>query len=390
MRNFGIVVIVLGAFVAVQAKVEYKVKCSDDSMLVEMRRTEDMTHIYLDQLKHYPDPACQPHIDGNKATLMLSLDNVFQCGVTRMLNELTGIRTFHHRIVVETSNKQNTKQILPVKCVIAANHTISKRNVLPAGFQEPEDLEITTSYTKKAPQPQLQVGVRQGGQLVSGELNVNPGTPLQMEIYLDKSSAPIYGLLVSYMQVTDTKTQEEVIIFNGCSVDPYLFENFNTVDGDFLSAKFRAFKFPESTYVQFKGTVNVCLDKCRGVDCSNGQVGYGRRKREVRSMPPDPNKVFEITITSFIKVNYKGDSLIEKVQLDSGLEQVKTVSPILGSNDVSGNDNSQQHLKLDTEEIREDLMYTIIEDKNSSALSVISKPLLVLSILVTVFCLLRQ
>lgn len=48
-------------------------------------------------------------------------------------------------------------------------------------------------------------------------------------------------------------------------MDSYLFENFNTVDGDFLTAKFRAFKFPESTYVQFKGTVNVCLDKCRGV-----------------------------------------------------------------------------------------------------------------------------
>lgn len=48
-------------------------------------------------------------------------------------------------------------------------------------------------------------------------------------------------------------------------MDPYLFENFNTVDGDFLNAKFRAFKFPESTYVQFRGTVNVCLDKCKGV-----------------------------------------------------------------------------------------------------------------------------
>lgn len=50
-----------------------------------------------------------------------------------------------------------------------------------------------------------------------------------------------------------------------CSVDPYLFENFNTVDGNFLMAKFRAFKFPDSTYVQFRGTVNVCLDKCKGV-----------------------------------------------------------------------------------------------------------------------------
>jgi hypothetical protein len=50
-----------------------------------------------------------------------------------------------------------------------------------------------------------------------------------------------------------------------CSVDPFLFENFHTTDGDVLRAKFRAFKFPDSTYVQFKGTVNVCLDKCQGV-----------------------------------------------------------------------------------------------------------------------------
>lgn len=91
------------------------------------------------------------------------------------------------------------------------------------------------------------------------------------------------------------------LFFSRCSVDPYLFDNFNTVDGDFLSAKFRAFKFPESTYVQFRGSVNVCLDKCKGIQCSNGQIGYGRRKREIVSSV-DPNKVYEISMTTFIKV----------------------------------------------------------------------------------------
>lgn len=161
-------------------------------------------------------------------------------------------------------------------------------------------IDIRGEISESAPVPILGVGVRQGGNLVTGELNVSPGTPLQMEIFLDNGSAPVYGLLVTYMLVTDTKSQEETIIINGwafipmdniyrsnwttvfdqhresrliriiicaasCSVDPYLFENFNTVDGDFLTAKFRAFKFPESTYVQFRGTVNVCLDKCQGV-----------------------------------------------------------------------------------------------------------------------------
>lgn len=119
--------------------------------------------------------------------------------------------------------------------VTRQGHSIARRDVLPAGFEEPmyvtgtsfvltrsyififpiSDLEITTSLTERAPEPILNVAVRQGGQIVTGELNVSPGTPLAMEIYLDKESAPVYGLGVTYMQVTDTKTQEETIIFNG-------------------------------------------------------------------------------------------------------------------------------------------------------------------------------
>lgn len=99
-----------------------------------------------------------------------------------------------------------------------------------------------------------------------------------------------------------------ILLSNGslssCSVDPYLFENFGTEDGDFLAAKFRAFKFPESTYVQFRGTVNVCVDKCHGVQCNNGQVGYGRKRRAVSASRADPNKVYEISMATFIKVNY--------------------------------------------------------------------------------------
>ena len=76
-------------------------------------------------------------------------------------------------------------------------------------------MEVTTSFTVKAPEPILGIDVRQGGKRVAGDLLVSPGTPLSMEIYLDKVSAPIYGLGVTHMQVTDTKSQEETLIFNG-------------------------------------------------------------------------------------------------------------------------------------------------------------------------------
>jgi hypothetical protein len=55
-----------------------------------------------------------------------------------------------------------------------------------------------------------------------------------------------------------------------CSLDASLFNNFQTNDGDLLVAKFRAFKFPDTTYVMFIGTVTVCLDKCPGVSSPFG------------------------------------------------------------------------------------------------------------------------
>merc|ERR1712121_213046 len=179
---------------------------------------------------------------------------------------------------------------------------VKRQAEFPANFREDYDVLIDEKVVEgHAPVPVLNVGVRQAGTLIDDELNVKPGTPLNMEVYLDSESSEVYGLMVTGMEVADTREQTEPILVNGCSVDPYLFENFVTTDGDYLKAKFRAFKFPESSFVLFKGTVNVCLDTCSPVQCSNGQRGYGRRKRDV-SDEADPNKVYEISMSTIIKL----------------------------------------------------------------------------------------
>ncbi|XP_050527233.1 uncharacterized protein LOC126897569 [Daktulosphaira vitifoliae] len=347
-------------------KLNYKINCDNNVMTIDIKRTEDIKSIYLSKLKFYPIKACKPIFEEDLIKFRLSLEDFYQCGITKVTNKGTGAVTYYHQVVIE-KDEGSYKSFLDFKCWFggkSGNHTMTKRNVLPAGFQEPEDLEITT-LTKNAPVPMLKIGVRQDGNIVDGELNVNPQTLLQMEIYLDKESAPIYGLLVSYMKVTDTKAQEETIIFNGCSLDPLLFQNFNTTDGDMLTAKFRAFKFPESTYVQFIGTVNVCLDKCRGVDCSNGKIGFGRKRREISGIPPDPNKVFEVSMTTFIKVEYKNEIDQDKVKLDTGIpyseeKQANSNSlDIQPKEDIRTNKNNN-HMRVDTEEIREELKYTVL------------------------------
>ncbi|KAH8372812.1 hypothetical protein KR009_005173 [Drosophila setifemur] len=341
-----------------QAKGSHKVHCSEDQMRVDIGLPEaegkDQTapQIYLEGLKGYPDVRCQPQIDGSLAVFRLSLSDFYECGVTRMVNQLTGKKVYYHKIIIESAN---SKEIVSVKCITTTSspaynvmmnatttsssssssstttggRVLVKRDVLPAGFQEPEDLEITTSLTKRAPEPRLSIGVSQDGQKFTRDLTVKSGTPLTMEINLDEDSAPVYGLGVNYLDVTDTHTSSETLIFKGCTVDPYLFENFNTIDGDILSAKFKAFKFPDSSYVQFRATVNVCLDKCLGTQCSNNQVGFGRRKREISAA----NKVYEISVAMFLQVqDIEGVNKNEVLQLEEKLRELKLANQRLARN----------------------------------------------------------
>lgn len=105
-------------------------------------------------------------------------------------------------------------------------------------------------------------------------------------------------------------------------MDPVLFENFLTEDGDLLRAKFQAFKFPETNFVLFKGIVNVCLDRCNGVQCSNGQVGFGRRKkRDLDDSPSEIQRVYEVSMSTIVKV---GDEKTDIVVKDSQGNQKET------------------------------------------------------------------
>lgn len=236
------------------------------------------SNVYLDGMKGYPNPRCQPTINNQVASFRLPLKDFYECGVTRIVHKLNvssifnfewfffhlfltcfffwwfhlgsnlsflqGQKVFKHKIIIE---EQLSEQAVTVECTIFApykvikyaGHNITRRDTgLPLDFVEPmygssiffsstakivnlfrlfsgiSDLDITT-VEHKAPVPNVNIGVRQGGQPVTGELNVSPGTPLSMEIYLDDTSSKVYGLGVTFMLVTDNKSQEETIIFNG-------------------------------------------------------------------------------------------------------------------------------------------------------------------------------
>lgn len=68
-----------------------KVKCTPDTMRIEVPIGALTRQVYLQGLKDYPDPACRPRQDaaGSLAILELSLTDVYQCATTRVTNKLT-------------------------------------------------------------------------------------------------------------------------------------------------------------------------------------------------------------------------------------------------------------------------------------------------------------
>jgi len=285
-------------------KVSVHSLCKDGQLIVDITGSNGAAQMpHLQQLKNYPDTSCHPEkLEAGHYRFSLDLNTFYKCGTTQILNKLTGSKTYYNRVVYYTHEGQEMTEL--VKCPSSSlnNGTRSKRDVLPAGFREAENPPNVGSLIGRAPDPILSMVVKQKGVPIGHDLVVAPGEPLTMEVSLDQLSHDIYGILVSKMDVTDTGTQSEDIILNGCTVDSYLFENFLTSNGDLLEAKFKAFKFPDTNYVLFRATVNVCLNECKGMDCSNGQVGYGRRRRDTLRHD-DKTADFEIQATALIRVS---------------------------------------------------------------------------------------
>lgn len=85
------------------------------------------------------------------------------------------------------------------------------------------------------------------------------------------------------------------------------------------------------------------------MECSDGQLGYGKRKRSIPTLPADPNKIFEITITSFIKVNYDDDSENFEQILKNQTKQQQNKKQL-----IYGNQNDEQDNRLRTSKNLED------------------------------------
>ena len=53
------------------------------------------------------------------------------------------------------------------------------------------------------------------------------------------------------------------------------------------------------------------------IECSNGQIGFGRRRRAIDVSSTDKNKLFEVTMSALIKVDFEEDAVIDKGRIST-------------------------------------------------------------------------
>ncbi|GFX49315.1 uncharacterized protein TNCV_3334331 [Trichonephila clavipes] len=245
-------------------KVFYNVTCGSDLMQVTLNLTNHPASIvYLQNLKGYP--GCEPKAKDNLVIFQLSLnESGTHCGVSKMLNKQSGHNIFYQRVVIEKSN-QKEKDLLFLQCVIPGDFNMEfvrldwLRESVPYNFSEPTSSPISVTPDIV---PYVNMAIRDKGLQLDTSAIVHPGTMLDLLIYLDKESSAHYDISLRYLTLSDaTRSQEEVVVMNGCSVDPFVLDVFPSIDG-VLRSQFRAFKFQSSDFVIFLATVSVCLQQC--------------------------------------------------------------------------------------------------------------------------------
>ncbi|GIY25394.1 ZP domain-containing protein [Caerostris darwini] len=175
-----------------------------------------------------------------------------------------GHNIFYQRVIIEKSI-QKEKELLFMQCVIPGDFNMEfvrldwLRESVPYNFSLPTSPPITDALDIV---PYVNIAIRDKGQQLDTSAIVHPGTMLDLLIYLDKESSAHYDISLRYLTLTDaTRGHEEVVVMNGCSVDPFVLDVFPSSDG-VLRSQFRAFKFQSSDFVIFLATVSVCLQQC--------------------------------------------------------------------------------------------------------------------------------
>ena len=147
----------------------------------------------------------------------------------------------------------------------------------PGGAPAPSTPSSVLNNTAPAPGVRLRITTSTGEDISGTKL----GEKLFLRIEIDRAS--IYGIFAKNLRAISPADSDEIELLDGrgCPTDPVIFPGLEKVPGsEDLQGSFEAFKFSDTSVVKFQVNVAFCVGGCNPVNCGDGLVSYGRRRRE--------------------------------------------------------------------------------------------------------------
>lgn len=82
------------------------IQCVEDFMNIDIALPSNKiapSNVYLDGMKGYPNPRCQPTINNQVASFRLPLKDFYECGVTRIVHKLNVSSIFNSKCFFQFS-----------------------------------------------------------------------------------------------------------------------------------------------------------------------------------------------------------------------------------------------------------------------------------------------
>lgn len=269
--------------------VDLTLVCGAKSMTVTLTTDEG----FGGKLYAFKNPrGCQARGTGRTETALTFLyeeeeqDEAYaRCGVER---EADGI--FSNTVVIQNHPiiQQKGDRAIKIYCyfetgekTVTNSYDVLADTIPPEETDDEDVTEVpglpTSVVNSTAPSPQvvLRITDSQGNDISGTRL----GEDLYLRIELDGDS--IFDIFARNLVAQSGVDDETIVLLDdrGCPADPVFPGLQKEAGSGALLGRFEAFKFSETTVVNFEVNVQFCQDACNPVDCGNGIRSFGKRRR---------------------------------------------------------------------------------------------------------------
>ena len=239
---------------------------------------------------------------GNTETRLTFLyeDPENKCGVKK---EERGV--FSNTIVIQQHPiiQQKGDRAIKLFCFFEAGEkTVTNSYDVIADTIRPDEDEITigdetavtgiptsiVNATAPSPSVLLRIVDAEGRDIAGTRL----GQPLFIRIELDGDT--IFDIFARNLVAKSGLDEEEIVLLDdrGCPSDPVFPGLQKDNETGALIGTFEAFKFSDTTVVNFEVNVQFCQEACNPVDCGDGVLSYGKRRKRQAGVLHEPDNVY--------------------------------------------------------------------------------------------------